>query len=149
MQLTKFTDYALRVLIFLAKNQGKRVTIDDLASHYHVSRNHLMKIVHNLSVAGFIHSSRGRSGGLSLGMSADKITIADVVSHTEKNLELVECFESGSTCMLESDCVLKYVLHRAMGNFMEVLKLFTLADILERQNMLAASPINTIKLPVQ
>lgn len=149
MQLTKFTDYALRVLLFLAKNQDKRVTIDDLADHYHVSRNHLMKIVHNLSVAGFIHSSRGRSGGLSLGMSADKITIADIISHTEKNMELVECFESDSACTLESDCVLKYVLHRAMDNFMEVLKLFTLADILERKNILAAKPINTIKLPVQ
>jgi len=149
MQLTKFTDYALRVLLFLAQNQDKRITIDDISNHYHVSRNHLMKIVHSLSVAGFIHSSRGRNGGLSLGMDASSITVADVILHTEKNMELVECFETGSTCMLESDCVIRHILHRAQDSFIEVLSLFSLADILERQNRLALKPIKIIKLPLQ
>lgn len=149
MQLTKFTDYALRVLLFLGQNQDKRVTIDDISNHYHVSRNHLMKIVHSLSVAGFIHSSRGRNGGLSLGMSPSCITVADVILHTEKNMDLVECFESDSTCMLESDCVLRHVLHRAQDSFLEVLSMFSLADILERQKRLALKPINIIKFPLQ
>ena len=149
MQLTKFTDYALRVLLFLAQNQDKRVTIDDLANHYNVSRNHLMKIVHSLSVAGFIRSSRGRNGGLNLGMPANSITVADVILHTEKNMDLVECFETGSNCMLESDCVLRHVLHRAQDSFMEVLSLFSLTDIIERQNRLASKPINIIRFPVQ
>jgi len=149
MQLTKFTDYALRVLLFLAQNQDKRVTIDDLANHYHVSRNHLMKIVHSLSVAGFIRSSRGRNGGLNLGIPANNITVADVILHTEKNMDLVECFEIHSNCMLESDCVLRHVLHRAQDSFMEVLSLFSLTDIIERQNRLTNKPINIIRLPVQ
>ena len=149
MQLTKFTDYALRVLLFLAQNPDKRITIDEISKHYQVSRNHLMKIVHSLSVAGFIHSSRGRNGGLSLGMSASSITIADVILHTEKNMDLVECFETGSNCMLESDCVLRHVLHRAQDSFIEVLSLFSLADILERQNRLVVKPINIIKPPLQ
>lgn len=137
MQLTKFTDYALRVLLFLAQNQDKRITIDVISNHYNVSRNHLMKIVHNLSVAGFIHSARGRNGGLSLGMPAESITIADVILHTEKNMDLVECFDSNSTCMDASDCALRHVLHQAQDSFIEVLSMFSLADILERQNKIA------------
>ena len=148
MQLTKFTDYALRVLLYLGQHKDKRVTIDDLSRHYHISRNHLMKIVHTLSMAGFIHSTRGRSGGLVLGAPPSTITIADVVRETEKNMALVECFETGSTCTLESDCVLKYVLHRAQDSFMEVLSLFTLADILERQNLFAAKAKINIEAPI-
>ena len=149
MQLTKFTDYSLRVLLYLGQNQDKRITIDDISKHYHLSRNHLMKIVHNLSLAGFIQSARGRSGGLMLGAPANSITIADVIQHTEKNLELVECFETGSVCMLESDCVLKYVLHRAQDSFMEVLSLFTLADILDKQSLLIRKHLVDVKLPLQ
>ncbi len=148
MQLTKFTDYALRVLIYLGQHNDKRVTIDDISRHYHISRNHLMKIVHTLSVAGFIHSTRGRSGGLMLGVPANKIFIADVVRETEKNMALVECFDTGSTCMLESDCVLEHLLHRAHDSFMEVLSVFTLADILERQTLLAKNSTVTHEKPI-
>ena len=146
MQLTKFSDYALRVLLFLAQNQDKRTTINDISEHYNISRNHLMKIVHSLSTAGFIKSSRGRSGGLNLGAAPSSITIADVIRHTEKKMDLVECFDTGETCMLESDCVLKHVLHRAQDSFMDVLSLFTLADILDRQTLLSPKPDTRVKL---
>ncbi len=148
MQLTKYTDYALRVLLILGQNQDKRITIDDITRHYHISRNHLMKIVHSLSVAGFINSTRGRSGGLMLGMAPEKITIADVVRHTEKNMALVECFATGSTCTVDPDCVIKHILYRAQDNFMDVLSIFTLADILDRQNLLAARQVEEIEQPI-
>lgn len=133
MQLTKYTDYALRVLLYLGQHPDQRVTIDDLAGHYGISRNHLSKIVHDLSLAGFIRSTRGRGGGLRLGAAAETISIAAVVRHTEPSMALVECFQTGSTCNLESDCVLKHVLQRAQDSFMQVLALFTLADLLARQ----------------
>jgi Rrf2 family nitric oxide-sensitive transcriptional repressor len=148
MQLTKYSDYALRVLLFLGQHPDRRTTIDDLAGHYRISRNHLTKIVHQLSLAGFIKSTRGRSGGLTLGAAPDAIIIADVIRHTEKKMALVECFETGSTCTIEPDCVLKYVLQRAQDSFMEVLSLFSLADILDRQKLLAAKAASTLELKI-
>ena len=83
-----------------------------------------------------------------LAAAPESITIADVVRTTEKNMALVECFASGSTCTIESDCVVKYIFYRAQDSFMDVLALFTLADILDRQNLLAARQPTNIELPI-
>ena len=133
MQLTKYTDYALRVLVYLGQRQNQRTTINDITQHYNISRNHLMKIIHHLSQAGYVQSSRGRLGGLSLGKDPAEINIATVVGETEKNMSLVECFGSHNTCTIEPECVLKHVLHRAHESFMEALAVFTLADVLHLQ----------------
>jgi len=144
MQLTKYTDYALRVLLYLGQRQDRRTTINDITEHYHISRNHLMKIIHHLSQAGYVQSSRGRLGGLSLGMDPAEINIGTVVGETEKNMALVECFGTHNTCTIEPECVLKYVLHRAHESFMEALAVFTLADILALQKQ--ASDTGTVDL---
>ncbi len=91
MQLTLHTDYALRVLIYLAMHPNQRVTITELSTFFNISRNHLVKVVHNLGLKGFIQSVRGKNGGLYLSRSADQIRVGEVVRQMEANFHIVEC----------------------------------------------------------
>ncbi len=94
MQLTSHTDYALRVLIYLAKNREQKVTIGELAEFFKISRNHFVKVVHNLSVKGFIRPIRGNGGGLYLARPADQINIGNVVRAMEGHFHLVDCLNA-------------------------------------------------------
>ena len=139
MQLTQYTDYSLRVLIYLSqKNPGELATISEIANFYGISRNHLVKVVHNLATYGFIQTMRGKNGGLRLARPAAEIGIADVVRKTEPNLDIVECFnKETNTCVISPVCRLKSILGDARTSFIQTLERYTIADALGPQHGLA------------
>lgn len=130
MRLTKYTDYALRVLISLGRSQAS--TIQAIAAAQHISRNHLMKIVHDLAKLGYVETARGRGGGLRLARAPQDIRVGDLVRDTEESLAVVECLDDGYAggCRLHSTCGLKGVLHGAQRAFLAELDRYTLADLL-------------------
>ncbi|MEQ2525916.1 Rrf2 family transcriptional regulator [Bacillaceae bacterium CLA-AA-H227] len=131
MKLTNYTDYSLRVLIFLAlKKDGELSTIQEIADTYHISKNHLMKIIHQLGQLGYVETIRGRNGGIRLGKDPKEINIGEVVSKTEEDFYIVDCFkEGGSYCVLTPACKLKHALHEALQAFINVLSGYTLEDL--------------------
>ena len=133
MHLTRYTDYALRVLLYLAVKGEERATIHEIAESFGVSRNHLMKVVQDLSHRGYITTIRGKNGGLLLNRPPEEITLGGVVRDTEHELGLVECFRDHNECIITPACRLKPILNEAMGAFMEVLDRYTLADMLGRR----------------
>jgi len=131
MQLTSYTDYSLRTLLFLASHSDRLITISEIAAYHHISRNHLVKVVHNLSLNGYIHTIRGKSGGMRLKKNAQDIILADVVRLTEPHMHIQECFsQENNTCPLIKNCKLKGILYQARQSFMNVLEKQTLADVL-------------------
>lgn len=133
MQLTLHTDYALRVLIYLTQSRDDLATISEIADFYQISRNHLVKIVHHLSSAGFIQTTRGKNGGMKLSRSPELISIGDVVRRMEPNFDIVECFNADNpACAVSSVCALKSALYQAGNEFLAVLDRFTLADAMEQ-----------------
>lgn len=152
MRLTKWTDYTLRVLLYCAavKNRKKPVTIAEIAERHQVSRSHLMKIVMMLSNLGWIESSRGRSGGISLSVDPTQIKIGDVVRQTETDFDIVECFDDASnSCRLNGRCKLKTVLKRASDRFLNELDQVTLADMLPTSPASRDIPVQIIKRAVK
>ena len=138
MQLTLYTDYSLRVLVYLGLKGDELSTISEIARHYGISRNHLVKVVHNLASHGFIQTSRGKGGGMRLARPAHEVNIGDVVRHTEGSFNLVECFDvQSSGCPITPICKLKGALHRATRSFMAVLDSYSLADVLENGEQLS------------
>jgi Rrf2 family transcriptional regulator, nitric oxide-sensitive transcriptional repressor len=146
MRLTTYTDYSLRVLIRLALEPEKLVTIADIARSYRISEHHLMKVVHQLGVAGYVETVRGHGGGLRLAKAPAEIMIGDVVRKTEPDLGLVDCFRTPGSCMIEPACALSGLLGEAMDAFMDVLDHHTLADLLIKRGPLAALLGTTVKL---
>lgn len=134
MRLTYHTDYAFRLLMWLAMApDDERVTIDDVVSRYHVSRNHLVKVSQTLVHAGFVEGVRGRGGGLRLARPATEISLGAVVRATEEGLELVECFDAAKNrCVLSPACTLRGVLDDAVAAFLAVLDRHTLADLVAK-----------------
>ena len=138
MRLTAFTDYTIRTLMFLALRPGRLVTINDISEAYGISRNHLVKVVHNLGQTGFVHTTRGKSGGIRLGMPVDAIVIGEVVRKTEPHMNLLECFDQEmNTCPISAACALKRAIYQARRSFMEVLDGYTLADVLGNSQQLS------------
>ena len=134
MQLTRYSDYSLRVLIYLAVDPDRLATIDQIARSYGVSRAHLMKVVHQLGLRGYVETVRGRGGGLRLARPPEKIRIGEVVRATEENLALVECMDPvTSECVIEPACGLRSVLCEALAAFLAVLDRYTLADLVARR----------------
>lgn len=129
MRLTRYTDYALRALIYLGLHEPRQSSIAEIARAYGISENHLTKVVHQLGRLGLIRTTRGRGGGLRLGRPAAEIVIGTVVRQTEDDLALVECFESGA-CAITASCRLKRALGEALAAFLAVLDGYTLADLL-------------------
>ena len=137
MQLTLYTDYSLRVLLYLGLNRQHMATITEIAASYGISRNHLVKVVHNLATQGYIRTTRGRGGGLTLARAPVEINIGDVVRHTEVNFHLVECFDQEhNTCPISAACNLKAGLYEAQRAFIAVLDRYTLEDVLVNQEWL-------------
>ncbi|MDQ9171221.1 Rrf2 family transcriptional regulator [Oxalobacteraceae bacterium R-40] len=133
MRLTTYTDYALRTLMFLALNRDKLVTIQDIADAHKIAKNHLTKVVHQLSSAGLIESLRGRNGGLKLGKEPADINVGDVVRLTEHDFFIAECFDiNNKNCIYSSSCALKGVLNRATSAFLDVLDGVTLDSFLQK-----------------
>jgi Rrf2 family nitric oxide-sensitive transcriptional repressor len=137
MRLSSYTDFTLRTLMYLAVNAGRHATIAEIARAYRISETHLMKIVHQLGIAGDIETMRGRNGGLRLGKPAASINLGAVVRRTEVDMELVACFDGAATCAISEACVLQIVLHEALAAFLTVLDRYTLADLIAPRARLA------------
>jgi Rrf2 family nitric oxide-sensitive transcriptional repressor len=131
MQLTAFTDYTLRTLIYLAVEEGRRATIAEIAEAYGIAENHLTKVVLLLGQAGDIETLRGRGGGLRLARPADRIVIGAVVRRTEPDLALAPCLGTRA-CVITPACGLRPVLAEALEAFLAVLDRYTLADLMGR-----------------
>ncbi|ACS41470.1 Rrf2 family transcriptional regulator [Methylorubrum extorquens] len=129
MRLTRYTDYALRALIYLGLHEPQQSSIAEIARAYGISESHLTKVVHQLGRLGLIRTTRGRGGGLHLGRRADEIVIGAVVRQTEDDLALVECF-AGGACAITAPCRLRRALGEALAAFLAVLDGYTLADLL-------------------
>lgn len=129
MQLTKHTDYAIRVLIYLNTqvDQDALSKASEIASLFGISFNHLTKVIHHLGQAGFVQTVRGKSGGIKLTRSADSINLGEVVKVMENTLDPVNCSEP--PCRLNRICLVKPILNRAMQAFIDELNKHTLADI--------------------
>lgn len=132
MHFNRSTDYALRVLTYLALKHGELATITEIAEAYDISRNHVMKIIYRLGQLGFITTLRGKHGGLYLGRPPAEIIIGDVIRKMENDWTLVECFHpEKSTCRIRPSCRLQTILHASLDAFLEVLDSYTLADLIE------------------
>ena len=145
MRLTVYTDYALRLLMYLALKDDELATIEEIADSYGISKNHLMKVTHQLGVGGYIETVRGRRGGLRLARPPKEIGLGDVVRYTEPDFAIVMCLEPlDADCVVQPHCVLRRALERARDAFMSVLDEYTLHDLVRPRSalraMLAISP---------
>jgi Rrf2 family nitric oxide-sensitive transcriptional repressor len=132
MRLTRYTDYAMRVLLHLAARDDGLASIGEIARLYDISQNHLMKVVQDLGKAGFVRTVRGRGGGIALAMPADRIVVGQVVRHTEDGFQLVDC----SACVIAPACSLPRVLNEATAAFIAVLDKYTVADLMDRRHQM-------------
>ncbi len=141
MQLTHHTDFSLRVLIFLSlQDKNTLVTINEIANHFNILKNHLTKVVNNLSRHGYINTVRGKNGGIRLAKSADSINLGEIVQTMETNTEVVNCQKPA--CPLNNHCELKNILNEAQAAFFQTLEKYTLADIIQQP----ATIINLLNL---
>jgi Rrf2 family nitric oxide-sensitive transcriptional repressor len=137
MRLTRFTDYSLRVLIYLGLQQGQLVTIRSISDSYGISRNHLMKVVSLLTRMGYLKAQRGPGGGIRLAGSPDQINLAEVIKDTEEDLVMVECFDEAGKCVITPACRLQHIIGQALNAYLETLQDYTLQDLLNPETELS------------
>jgi Rrf2 family transcriptional regulator, nitric oxide-sensitive transcriptional repressor len=132
MRLTNYTDYSLRVLIYLATQPNEELSnIKEIADVYGISKNHLMKVIYDLGRLGYIETIRGRNGGIRLNKRPEDINIGEVILQTEEDFHLVECFHpEKNSCVISPVCSLKHALNKALDAYISVLKEYTLADFI-------------------
>lgn len=150
MRLTVHTDYALRLLMYLAMARNRTATIQEVASAYRISRNHLMKVAHELGRSGFVETVRGRGGGLHLKRELHDIGLGEVIRSTEDDLRLVECFDAvRNSCILAGRCRLTSVIREALAAYLAVLDKYTLSDLVtEPRSLQRLLGLDHIKLPL-
>lgn len=133
MRVTRYTDYSLRVLMYVALKGEELSTIGEIAEAYNISKNHLMKVVNQLANKGYLQAVRGKNGGMRLNHAAEDINVGKLVRDTEQDLELVECFGKNNECVITPACELKHVLASALEAFFSTLDNYTLADLLPQK----------------
>ena len=140
MRLTLYSDYSLRVLMYLALKGESKSTISEISDSYNISKEHLRKVVHNLSKEGYVKTNTGRTGGLLLSKAASEIFIGEIVRKTEEDFKMVECFEPvTNNCVIETDCKLRHVLNEALLSFLGVLDKYTIQDLISQKVVLKKS----------
>jgi Rrf2 family nitric oxide-sensitive transcriptional repressor len=132
MKLTRYTDYAVRVLIHLATRDDGLSSIAEIARLYDISQSHLMKVVQDLGHCGYVETVRGRNGGIRMGRAAADINLGELVRHTEGSFDLVDC----PNCLIAPACGLPPILAEATAAFIAVLDKYTIADLLGRRSRL-------------
>lgn len=147
MRLTAFTDYSLRVLMYLAASQGRRATVAEVCAAFDIKPNHVTKVVHHLARRGWVTTTRGKGGGLALALPAAQIRIGDVVRDTEGQAQPAECFSANASgrCAIVGPCRLRGVLAEAVAAFHAALDRHTLDDITAHPQELAR--LLRIRLP--
>lgn len=137
MKLTRYSDLGLRLLMYLALRKGEAVTIQQVSERFAVSKNHMVKVSHQLTRSGLIESIRGRNGGVRLAGPPESISVEQALRATEDNFDLVECFKaSRNHCVIAGECRLSGVLDSAMAAFFEVLREVSLADLVKNDKAL-------------
>lgn len=134
MQLTKYTDYSLRLLVYLSLHSDRRCTIDEVSSNFNISRSHLTKIVHNLGQRGIIITTRGIGGGMRLARAPETIRLGDLAKTTEPNHPLIDCMNP--QCPILPGCRLVAALNEAQESFFATLNRYTLADVVTNEQEL-------------
>ncbi len=135
MQITRYTDYSLRVLIYLsALPPMKLARVSDIAKGYGISRNHVVKVVHNLGKLGYIFTQQGRGGGIRLSKAPDEINLGKVVRDVESTLNPVNC--EAMECPLLPNCRLYTILQHAVVSYIKTLDRYTLADLIADEDSL-------------
>ncbi len=133
MQLTKHTDYAFRVLIYLAMKPAEQLsTIQEIAEYFDISRSHMMKIVQKLANAGFVQSIRGKQGGIHLGKPTGDINLRSIIELMEATLKPVDC--TTQPCRLNPGCSLKTILFTGQQQYMDYIGQYTVADLVKQNN---------------
>ncbi len=135
MRLTAYTDFSLRVLMYLALHPNRRPTIAEIAERYGISKAHLMKVVYQLGLMGYVETTRGKGGGLTLARRLEDITVGEIVRRTEPDMALVACFdpEAQPACVIAPACRLKGKLGEARAAFLKVLDDCTLAEVMQNR----------------
>lgn len=147
MQLTRFSDYGIRTLLYLALRRGELSTISDIAEAYDISRNHLMKVVNALVTKGYVQGVRGKNGGIRLARPPESMVVGRLIRDLEPDMAMVECFQAHGQCRIQHACTLSGVLNEALEAFLAVLDGYTLADLLENENQLAR--LLAIRIPAR
>ena len=145
MQVTRYTDYSLRVLIYLAVNNGQQSKISCIADSYGISKNHLMKIVQHLNIAGYLLATRGKNGGIKLIRPPREINIGSLVREMEQRDKLVECFGQGNQCVITPSCQLKNIFGEAQESFFSTLDKYSLQDLIGDNKRHALAQLLAIK----
>ena len=139
MRLTVYTDFALRVLMYVALQPERRPTIAEIAGSYGISKNHVMKVVYQLSLAGYLDTVRGQNGGVRLARPPQEIVLGEIVRRTEPDMAIVPCFApTNAACVLLPACKLRRALHEARDAFLAVLDGYSLADLADNRAELGA-----------
>jgi Rrf2 family transcriptional regulator, nitric oxide-sensitive transcriptional repressor len=139
MRLTQFSNYAVRTLIYAGLKGHHPSGVPEISRAYGISQNHLNKVAAELCHLGYLQMTRGRTGGVQLGMAPEMISIGDVIRNTESTVSFVECFESETnTCPLRPECKFRIALQGALGAFFAELNRHTLADFLVDSEKLGA-----------
>ena len=139
MRLTVYTDFALRVLMYVALQPERRPTIAEIAGSYGISKNHVMKVVYQLSLAGYLDTVRGQNGGVRLARPPQEIVLGEIVRRTEPDMAIVPCFApTSAACVLLPACKLRRALHEARDAFLAVLDGYSLADLADNRAELGA-----------
>ena len=131
MRLTLQTDYALRMLMYLAVHADRPCRVTDVAADYGISHNHLLKVALKLGRLGCLTTARGRAGGISLARPPEEINLGEVIRHMEDGFDLTECMRQGGRCAIAPACRLKLAVGRALEAFLGVFDGLTLADLVE------------------
>lgn len=137
MQLTRFTDYSLRTLMYLVAHAEEKSSVKEISEYYGISRNHLVKVVHRLSQLGYIKTTKGKGGGIQIVKSAKKLKLGDLISELEPNMSMVECFDpQTNTCRITNTCQLKHCLFEATQNFVKTMNKYSLEDMVKNKELL-------------
>jgi len=155
MRLTDYTDYSLRVMLYLALKRDTLVTIQEISDAYGISKNHLMKVVQQLGEQGWVDTIRGRNGGLRLAEQSLTLTVGEVVRATESDFALVGCFDEPQAgrraCVIEPHCRLKHALDAARQAFLAELDRHTIGELAGPAGPLAGLlgivPIKVVGMP--
>ena len=139
MQITRFTDYGLRTLMYVAARSESIASVKEVSEQYGISRNHLVKVVHRLSQLGYIETTKGKGGGIKIAKGTEKLRLGELIKQLEPNMNMVECFDAKTnTCRITGSCQLKHYLFEATQSFINTMNKYTLADKVQNKELLFA-----------
>ena len=139
MQITRFTDYGLRTLMYVAARSENIASVKEVSDHYGISRNHLVKVVHRFSQLGYIETTKGKGGGIKIAKGTEKLRLGELIKQLEPNMNMVECFDAKTnTCRITGSCQLKHYLFEATQSFINTMNKYTLADTVQNKELLFA-----------